>query len=201
MRGDSMMVPVPRNAEYGAASSESRAIPNAASGPLVHGTHLVAGVHVDVDLTAPCRWNGVSYPASDAGTAPLLHALIGGDVPGGIPTRGLTHRPPIRLPATAAPPSAAPWLRVAVVDALDRWLQVPLVQALVDAERGVARGRAARTLAPGPARAVLTGDAVRLARRASRDFAGFLRRSARYPPVVTENLSSALKSWSTDIPS
>ena len=145
------MGPVPRSAEYGAASSAGQAIPSAASGPLVHGTHLVAGVHVNVDLISPCRWSGVSYPASDAGTAPLLRALIGNDVPDGIPTRGLTHRPPIRLPATTAPPSAAPWLRVAVVDALDRWLQVPLAQALVDAERGVARGRAARTLAPGAA--------------------------------------------------
>ena len=188
-----MMFPVPRSTEYGAASSKGRAIPGAASGPLVHGTHLVAGVHVDVDLMSPCRWNGVSYPTSDAATAPLLRALIGDDVPDGIPARGLTHRPSIRLPATTAPPSAAPWLRVAVVDALDRRLHVPHAQALVDAERGVARGRAARTLAPGPARAVLTGDAVRLARRASRDFAGFLRRLPRHPPAVSENLSSALK--------
>lgn len=188
-----MMVPVSGSAEYGAASLKGRAIPSAASGPLVHGTHLVAGVHVDVDLMSPCRWNGVSYPASDVATAPLLRALIGDEVPDGIPTRGLMHRPSIRLPATAAPPSASPWLRVAVVDALDRWLQVPVTQALIDAERGVARGRAARTLAPGPARAVLTGDAVRLARRASRDFAGFLRRLPRHSPPVSETLSSALK--------
>ena len=73
-----MMVPVPGSAEYGAASLKGRAIPSAASGPLVHGTHLVAGVHVAVDLMSPCRWNGVSYPASDVATAPLLRALIDG---------------------------------------------------------------------------------------------------------------------------
>ena len=84
-------------------------IPNSASGLLLHGTHLAAGVHVDIDLMAPCRWNGVSYPASDIATVPLLHALIGDDVPDGIPARGLTHRPSIRLPAIAAPPTAAPW--------------------------------------------------------------------------------------------
>ena len=96
-----MMFPVPRSAEYGAASSKGRAIPGAASGPLVHGTHVVAGVHVDVDLMSPCRWNGVSYPASDVATAPLLRALVGDDVPDGIPARGLTHRPSIRLPAVS----------------------------------------------------------------------------------------------------
>ena len=42
--------------------------------------------------------------------------------------------------------AAEPWLRVAAVDVLDRWLHLPLNQALVDAERGVARAYAARTL-------------------------------------------------------
>ncbi len=186
------MVPAARSAGYGAAASPGR-VASVASGPLVHGTHLVAGVHVDVDLMAPCRWNGVSYPATDATTAPLLRALVGDDMPDGMPARGSAYRPSIRLPATGAPSSAAPWLRVAVVDALDRWLQLPLAQSLVDAERGVARGRAARTLSPGPARAVLTGDALRLTRRASRDFAAFMRRLTRNSTPICDGLSSVLK--------
>jgi hypothetical protein len=185
-----MMVPAPGSAGYGAVAATDRTTA-VASSPLVHGTHLVGGVHVDIDLMAPCRWDGVSY-APDVATIPLLSALIADEVPHRIAARGSAYRPSIKLPATDAAPSAAPWLRVAVVDALDRWLQAPLVQALIDAERGVVRGRAARTLPPGPARAVLTGDAVRLARRASRDFTAFLRRVARYSTPVRESLCSAL---------
>lgn len=184
-----MMEPMRRSAGCGSAVAPGRA----ASAALVHGTHLVAGVHVDVDLMAPDCWNGVSYPAADATTTPLLRALIGDDVPDGMPIRGAAYRPSISLPMTGAPPGAAPWLRVAVVDALDRWLQLPLARSLIDAERGVARGRAARTLSPGPVRAVLTGDAVRLARRSSRDFAAFLRGLTRHSVPICEGLRSALK--------
>ena len=54
--------------------------------------------------------------------------------------------------------AAEPWLRVAAVDVLDRWLHLPLNQALVDAERGVARAYAARTLEPGQARNDVLAD-------------------------------------------
>jgi len=119
--------------------------------------------------------------------------LIGDDVPEGIPARSPAHRPSIRLWSTAAPSTAAPWLRVAVVDALDRWLHAPLVQSIVDVERGVSRGRAARTLPAGPARTVLTGDALRLTRSAARDFGTFLSRLARHSDPISDALCSALK--------
>jgi hypothetical protein len=153
---------------------------------LVHGLHLAAGVHVAVDLTAPHRWHAVSSPDADLAAAPLVRALVE-DV------SARPAAPVLPKPGRGIPASAAPWLRVAVVDALDRWLQTPLEQFLVDAERGVVRGRAARTLPHGPARVVLTGDALRLARRSSTDLVTFLRRLGRCSGPVPSALSSALK--------
>jgi hypothetical protein len=159
-------------------------VPGSVAAPLVHGVHLAAGVHVAVDLTAPDRWHAVSSPGSDVAAGPLLRALIGD-----IAARG----PALPKALREIPASAAPWLRVAVVDALDRWLQTPLEQFLVDAERGVTRGRAARSLPHGPVRVVLTGDALRLARRSSRDLVAFLRRLGRNSRPVPAALSSALR--------
>jgi len=88
--------------------------------------------------------------------------------------------------------AAEPWLRVAAVDALDRWLQLPLNQALVDAERGVARAYAARTLERGQARSDVVADALRLARAASSAFVEYLRRLARSPHPVPESLRKVL---------
>ncbi len=88
--------------------------------------------------------------------------------------------------------AAKPWLRVAAVDVLDRWLHLPLNQALVDAERGVARGYAASTLEPGPARNDVLGDALCLARAASRGFVAYLGRLARSPHPVPESLRKVL---------
>jgi hypothetical protein len=88
--------------------------------------------------------------------------------------------------------AAEPWLRVAAVDALDRWLHLPLSQALVDAERGVARACAASTLEPGPARNDVLADALRLTRAASWEFVDYLGRLARRPHPVRESLRKVL---------
>ena len=88
--------------------------------------------------------------------------------------------------------AAEPWLRVAAVDALDRWLHLPLNQALVDAERGVARAYAASTLEPGRARNDVMADALRLARAASWAFVEYLGRLARSPHPVPESLRKVL---------
>src|SRR5689334_587383 len=61
--------------------------------------------------------------------------------------------------------SSAALTRLAVVEALDRWLPFPLDQALVDAERGVARGRAVRALPDPSDRQAVLGDALQLARQ------------------------------------
>ena len=88
--------------------------------------------------------------------------------------------------------AAKPWLRVAAVDVLDRWLHLPLNQALVDAERGVARGYAASTLEPGRARNEVLIDALRLARAASWALVEYLGRLARSPHPVPESLRKVL---------
>lgn len=88
--------------------------------------------------------------------------------------------------------AAEPWLRVAAVDVLDRWLHLPLNQALVDAERGVARGYAAGTLEPGLARDDVLGDALRLARAASWAFVEYLGRLNHNPHPVPESLHKVL---------
>jgi hypothetical protein len=148
--------------------------------------HLAAGVHVALDVTAPDHWHAVSCAAQDVGQ-PLLGALVGDVSPGRI-----TPGQAIGRGLPDVPASAAPWLRFAAVDALDRWLQTPLDQCLLDAERGVARGRAARTLPQGPARAVLTGEALRMARRSSRDVVVFLRRLGRHSRPVPAGLRAAV---------
>lgn len=66
---------------------------------------------------------------------------------------------------------AEPWLRIAEVDALDRWLHLPLDQRLVDAERAVVRVHAARELPEGPARTRVIAEALGLARGAARGLA------------------------------
>ncbi len=88
--------------------------------------------------------------------------------------------------------AAKPWLRVAAVDVLDRWLHLPLNQALVDAERGVARGYAASTLEAGRARNEVLADALRLARAASWALVQYLGRLAHSPHPVPESLRKVL---------
>ena len=88
--------------------------------------------------------------------------------------------------------AAKPWLRVAAVDVLDRWLHLPLNQALVDAERGVARGYAATTLEPGRARNEVLAEALRLARTASWALVEYLGRLAHSPHPVPESLRKVL---------
>jgi hypothetical protein len=144
--------------------------------------HVAFGVRVVVDLMTPDRWLGVSCPSPDPATVPLLRGLVG-DVPDGGPAV---------VPPAGDTAGGAPWLRVAVVEALDRWLHTPLLQCLLDAERGVARGRAARTLPPGPVRAVLTGEALGSARRSSRDLVKFLRRLGRGSRPVPAGLVCAV---------
>ncbi|MHA6621398.1 hypothetical protein [Pseudonocardia sp. DLS-67] len=169
-----MMVSVARSAGDARAGHAVQLIPQSSSGPctLAYDVHLAAGVHVSVDLMTPDRWQSVSLPGVTDVDGPLLRCLIGAGAADRVRAGG-------RRGFAVDPVSAAPWLRIAFVDALDRWLQAPLDQSLVDAERGVSRGSAARTLPPGQARALLVGDALQLARRASNGFATFLRGLAR----------------------
>jgi hypothetical protein len=181
-----MMVSCARS-DHAAAGTRVQLIPSGPSGPLVYGMHLAAGVHVELDVTAPGRWHAVSYATPEIGR-PLLHALLGGP-----PTPDVTQAPSIERTVPDSPAGAVPWFRVAAVDALDRWLHAPLDQGLLDAERGIARGRAARTLPHGPVRAVLTGEALRMARRSSRDLVVLMRRLGRHSRPVPTCLRSTVK--------
>jgi hypothetical protein len=139
--------------------------------PLVHSTSVGAGVEIGVDLMAPWRWHATPDPAADDETGPPL--CLGTTDP--------------------ACPTSGAWLRVAFVEAVHRWSILPLDQSLVDAERGVSRWRAATTLPDVPARGEIVGEAVRLARRASAGFAGFLASLADRSTPAPEPLLAALK--------
>lgn len=164
-------------------------------GLLSHATDVGAGVVVGVDLMAPDRWCSVAADAQDDVAAPLLQALVGERALRAL--RASTVDRPATAPRSMVvePGAARPWLRVAVVDALDRWLQLPLVQSLVDAERGVSRGRAAQTLPRrSMAREVVVGEALYLARQAAGGLIGYLGGLGARPRTVPAGLMGALRS-------
>ena len=102
--------------------------------------------------------------------------------------------PPAFARHPAAADAGAPWLRIGVVDALDRWLTLPLDQSLVDAERGVARGRAARILPRDcVVRCELSADGLRLARRAASGVVAVLRQIAQRPAAPPPRLAAVLQ--------
>jgi hypothetical protein len=149
-----------------------------AGGMLTHEAHLGAGVHLGVDLMSPDRWCSISVATVDDTAKPLLQALIGERAVRGLREFVAAPFDPAKGPRSmiVEPGSALPWIRVAVVDALDRWLQLPLDQPLVDAERGVSRGIAARTLPPdAAARRLVVGEALQLTRQASGGVVRYLR--------------------------
>jgi hypothetical protein len=138
-----------------------------AAGPhsaLVHGTDLRVGVQVCVDVLRPDRWTGMSVDATSGGVFAALSGAVddGGEIE--VATDGL-------------------WLRVAIIDALDRWLQIPVDQAVVDAERAVALESAAAVLHDEASREILLGEALRTARRASSGLVTQLRKLDGAAPV------------------
>ena len=153
--------------------------------PLSYSAHLGAGVHVVVDPMFPGRWRDMSAGAVTDLSRPLVETLIGTvseqELRDGVD--------PLLVDAA----SATPWRRLAAVDVLDRWLYAPLNQALVDAERAVAGGRAARTLPEGPARDLILGDALRRARRSSRGVVLFLHEFADRPAPLSNALITAVQ--------
>ncbi|MCA1672865.1 MAG: hypothetical protein LC799_11920, partial [Actinobacteria bacterium] len=169
-----------------------------AGGVLSHEAHVGAGVYVGVDLMAPDRWCSVSVRTVDGVTEPILTALIGDQAVQGLrryaSARSGGDGDPRWHSLAVDPGGAAPWIRVAVVDALDRWLHLPLDQSLVDAERGVSRGWAARTLpADAAARVTVVGEGLQLARRASGDVVGYLRTLGSRRRAVPSGLLAAMR--------
>src|SRR3954468_23941657 len=84
---------------------------------LSHPVHLGAGVNVVVDPVRPSHWLELSAPAVTEFSAPILAALLGpaavDELRGGAGS------------VAPAPVDAGPWLRLAALDALDRWLHLP----------------------------------------------------------------------------
>jgi hypothetical protein len=160
-------------------------------------TGIAAGISVEVDLAHPQRWRSVSIAQWDQVNPVLLAALIGAGA-----TRRLARlraelissdRYSREDEVSVALAPTSPWLRVAVIDALDRWLHLDLNQALVDAERAVARGRAAKTLRPGALRDRLIGEALTAARLAADGLAGKLSALADSAAPVPAELYSGLR--------
>jgi hypothetical protein len=91
------------------------------------------------------------------------------------------------------PVADASLARLAVIESLDRWLPFPLDQALVDAERGVARARVARVLHEESARRAVRGDALQLARQASGGVVRYLSTARTRRRTVPPGLAAALR--------
>ncbi|TCK21386.1 hypothetical protein [Pseudonocardia endophytica] len=142
---------------------------------LVHRVHLGAGVYLDVDLMAPCHWRRLTFPLGSEGAAPVLTRLLGQSAADGLgdgdigPIGGSDGTVAVDIAG------AGPWLRVAVVDAVDQWVHLTLDQSLLDAERAVSRMRAAVGLPDGPARSAVMSESLLLARRASGGLVRFLQ--------------------------
>ncbi|MEU4292944.1 hypothetical protein AB0E63_32365 [Kribbella sp. NPDC026596] len=145
---------------------------------LVRTTDLGLGIDVEVDLADPERWRSVSVRRWDETDLALLDAVIGPDA-----VRRLSElradllasgRPRAESELSVEFTPARPWRRIAVIDALDWWLQLPLDQALLDAERAVVRAQAARSLPAGQLRRDRTDQALVLARRSADGFANYL---------------------------
>jgi hypothetical protein len=146
---------------------------------LSHTADVGAGVRVGVDLTTPGRWCSVEADVWDVTAAPVVRALIGEHAQQRLQDaairRGLGQDG--QCPLQADPAAAAPWIKVALTDALDRWLPLPLDQSLVDAERAVVRWWAGRTLPRDEekARSAVVSDALLLARDASAGVVRYVR--------------------------
>lgn len=151
------------------------------SSPLMHESCVGAGVRIGLDLMVPDRWRTVSL----RGAGPVAAALLGDRAAQelGLPPGAST---------TADLAAAGLWIRLAVVEALDRWLQLPLDQSLIDAERAVARVRAAARLPDEPDRQLVIGEALGLGRGASAGLVRYLRRLGHRGGPVPDRLRSAV---------
>ncbi|MFC9687622.1 hypothetical protein ACFTSF_03715 [Kribbella sp. NPDC056951] len=155
-------------------------------------TQLGAGVSVGIDLADPGGWRSVAVDGWDAADRDLLEAVVGQDCIRRLNQlrAGLVSQLTTEVPVEAA--RSGPWRRLAVIDALDRWLQVPLDQALLDAERAVVRARAARTLRSRSLREHRNGQAVVLARRSAGELSTYLTGLANSASSLPRALYSSL---------
>ncbi len=151
---------------------------------------LAAGLSLSLDLARPWEWKKIRVETGDEQSHPLLIALLGRRE-----AERMRREQDEELSIEGSDlESAKPWLRVATVDALNRWLQLPLDQTLVEAEQGLTRWRAAQGLPEGPLRDHMVSKALGLARAAAYGVVSYLDRLGRVPGEVPEVLSRALAS-------
>jgi len=159
-------------------------------------TQLGAGVSVEIDLADPHRWRAVTVLDRDDAEKNLLEAVVGHEsvrqleqLRADLVSSGCDN---LYADVPVETARSGPWRRLAVIDALDRWLQVPLDQALLDAERAVVRARAARTLRSTSAREHRNGQALMLARRSAGDLSSYLTGLANSASSLPRALYSGL---------
>jgi hypothetical protein len=150
---------------------------------LVRATELAPGVAVEIDLADPSRWHAVDVRRWDAADPALLEGVLGRDVVRQLAS-GLA---PADEPLQVRPAPA--WRRLAVIDALDWWLQLPVNQGLLDAERAIALARAAATLPSGTLRRSLVDRALVQARRSAEDVTAYLDGVGSLPKALFSGLS------------
>ena len=159
---------------------------------LVRTTELGSGISVEIDLADPERWHSVTVQRWDQADLVLLELLIGPDAVRRLSELRSSDRSSLETEVSLDIAPTGPWQRIAVIDALDWWLQLPLEQALLDAERAVAQARAAASLGPGPLRQKLTEQALVLARGSAGGFAGYLTELADSASSLPRALFSGL---------
>jgi hypothetical protein len=155
---------LPREDEHGPAVMLTR--PGApTSTRLEYEAQLAGGVRLRVDLARPADWRRVWVGSWTPTVLPLVRLLVGDRA---VQDLGAIVDQSESKELAVDSTSASPWVRLAVVHGLDRWLQLPLEQDLVHAETGIATWRAARALPAGnEIRETLIDEALTWARRAS----------------------------------
>jgi hypothetical protein len=147
---------------------------------------LGAGVSILVDAAEPTRWRTIFVASWDDAARPVLLALVGAEIVAELDDQlkaktadwyeeliEIQWGGQFEVPAIQR--SAEPLLHAAAVEALNQWLQLPLRQVLVDAERAVTRWEAAAGLQAGRTRDQMLADALVLARAASWDLATYFK--------------------------
>lgn len=136
---------------------------------------LATGLAVDVDPLTPGQWQAITVVRRGEDTEALLVGLVGRTTARRMLETATSTEPVAQEPiALTGKLDGDEWLRIAAVDALDRWLQIPLNASVVRTERAVVRAETAATIEDGPVRSALLADALTLALTAQPGFEEFL---------------------------
>lgn len=164
---------------------------------LVRTTELAPGVAVEIDLADPSGWHAIDVRRWAAADRDLLEALLGPAAVREVTGLLASGDAKVGVPLEVAP--ATVWRRLAVIDALDWWLQLPLNQGLLDAERAIVRARAATSLRSGELRRTFVDRAVVLARRSADEVSAYLNElaGASLPKALFSGLSRVASGYAS----